>query len=74
MTKRNPASVEDRVHCGDCRRNHIVKRCELRRNGWNVLVRCNGTERAIYGLLGRFDIAIENSKKDANEKAFVFEL
>ncbi len=34
----------------------------------------NGTERAIYGLLGRFDIAIENSMKDANEKAFVFEL
>ena len=34
----------------------------------------NGSERAVYGLLGRFDVAIENPMKDANEKSFVFQL
>jgi hypothetical protein len=34
----------------------------------------DGSEQAIYGLLGRFDVRIENAMKDANEKAFVFDL
>jgi hypothetical protein len=34
----------------------------------------DGSEPAIYGLLGRFDVRIENAMKDRNEKAFVFEL
>jgi hypothetical protein len=34
----------------------------------------DGSEQAIYGLLGRFDVRIENAMKDRNEKAFVFEL
>ncbi|MFH1463302.1 MAG: hypothetical protein ABIO70_02845 [Pseudomonadota bacterium] len=34
----------------------------------------DGGEQAIYGLLGRFDVRIENAMKDANEKAFVFDL
>ncbi len=34
----------------------------------------DGTEMAIYGLLGRFDVRIENAMKDRNEKAFIFEL
>lgn len=34
----------------------------------------NGSEQAIYGLLGRFDVSIENQMKDANEKEFVFQL
>ena len=34
----------------------------------------DGSEAAIYGLLGRFDVRIENAMKDRNEKAFVFDL
>ena len=34
----------------------------------------DGSEQAIYGLLGRFDVRIENAMKDRNEKAFVFDL
>jgi hypothetical protein len=34
----------------------------------------DGSEQAIYGLLGRFDISIENQMKDAAEKELVFEL
>ncbi len=34
----------------------------------------DGSEEAIYGLLGRFDVRIENAMKDRNEKAFVFDL
>ena len=34
----------------------------------------DGSEEAIYGLLGRFDVRIENAMEDRNEKAFVFDL
>lgn len=34
----------------------------------------DGTEPAIYGLMGRFEVSIENQMKDANEKEFAFEL
>jgi hypothetical protein len=34
----------------------------------------DGSEGAIYGLLGRFDVTIENQMKDAAEKEFVFDL
>lgn len=57
-----------------CRRVQNINAQPEDREAAALFLASDGSEEAIYGLLGRFDVRIENAMKDANEKAFVFDL
>jgi hypothetical protein len=66
----SPAKQLDR----QCKRVQNINAQPEDREAAALFLAEDGSEQAIYGLLGRFDVRIENAMKDRNEKAFVFEL
>ncbi len=66
----SPAKQLDR----QCKRAQNINAQPEDREAAALFLAEDGSEQAIYGLLGRFDVRIENAMKDRNEKAFVFEL
>jgi len=66
----SPAKQLDR----QCRRAQNINAQPEDREAAALFLAEDGSEQAIYGLLGRFDVRIENAMKDRNEKAFVFDL
>jgi hypothetical protein len=57
-----------------CRRVQNINAQPEDREAAALFLASDGSEEAIWGLLGRFDVRIENAMKDANEKSFVFDL
>jgi len=57
-----------------CKRVQNINAQPEDREAAALFLASDGSEQAIYGLLGRFDVRIENAMKDANEKAFVMDL